>query len=85
LHFSSEHGIGQDRQNKASRNFKENRNERTAKEKNNRNKETESIIKRGNKKSEKFWIKSGVRQGCPMSLTLFNIYLMDLEIEMRKE
>jgi len=49
---------------------KENRNERTAKEKNIRNRETKSIRKIGNRKSEKFWIISGVRQG----LTLFNIY-----------
>jgi len=48
-------------------------------------KETKSIIKIENKKSEEFWTKSGARQGCPMSLTPFNIYLMDLEIEVRKE
>ena len=47
--------------------------------------ETKNIVKIGNRKSEEFWTKSGVRQGCPMSPMLFNVYLMDLEEEMRKE
>jgi len=46
--------------------------------------ETKNRVK-GRRKSEEFWTKSGVRQRCPMSPTLFNIYLMDLEAELRKE
>lgn len=48
-------------------------------------KETRNILKVENRKIEEFWTKNGVRQGCPMSPTLFNIYLMALELEMRKE
>jgi len=47
--------------------------------------ETKNRVKVGRRKSEEFWTKSGVRQGCPMSPTLFNIYLMDLEAELRKK
>lgn len=47
--------------------------------------ETRSIVRVGNRKSEEFWTSSGVRQGCPLSPLLFNIYIMDLEEEMRKE
>lgn len=39
----------------------------------------------GERKIEAFWTEKGVRQGCSMSPTLFNIYVMDLEEEMRKE
>lgn len=38
-------------------------------------KETKNIVRVGNRKSKEFWTKSGVRQGCPMSPTLFNIYI----------
>lgn len=48
-------------------------------------KETKNIVKVGERKSKEFWTKSRVRQGCPMSPTLFNIYIMDLEKEMKKE
>lgn len=48
-------------------------------------KETKNTVKAGKRKSEEFWTSTGVRQGCPMSPTLFNIYIMDLEAEMRKE
>lgn len=37
------------------------------------------------KKTESFWTERGVQQGCQMSPTLFNIYVMNLEEEMRKE
>lgn len=47
-------------------------------------KETRNIIKIGNRKTEEFWTKSSVRQGCPMNLTLFNIYNIDLEEELRR-
>jgi len=48
-------------------------------------KETKSIIKVGNRKSEELWTKSEVKKECHMSLTLFNIYLMNVETEMRKK
>lgn len=48
-------------------------------------KETKNIVKIGNRKSKEFWTKSGVRRGCPISPTLFNIYIMDLEREMKQE
>ena len=47
--------------------------------------ETKSKVRVGDRKTEDFWTEKGVRQGCPMSPTLFNIYVMDLEEEMRKE
>lgn len=48
-------------------------------------KETKNTIKLGERSTEEFWTRKGVRQGCPMSPTLFNIYIADLEEEMRKE
>lgn len=48
-------------------------------------KETRNSIKVGNKRTEEFWTEREVRQGCPMSPTLFNIYIMDLEKELKKE
>lgn len=48
-------------------------------------KETKNVVKIGEKYTEEFWTRKGVRQGCPMSPTLFNIYVADLEEEMRKE
>ena len=38
----------------------------------------------GEQKSEEFWTYKRVRQGCPLSPTLFNVYIADLEREMRK-
>lgn len=46
--------------------------------------ETKSIIKVGNKKSKEFWTSSEVRQECPLSPTLFNIYIRDLKKEIRE-
>lgn len=48
-------------------------------------KETKNIIKIGKRKTEEFWTKNGVRQDCPVSSMLFNIYIMDLEEELKKE
>lgn len=47
-------------------------------------KETKNAIKIGDKKTEEFWTRNGVRQGCLMSPTLFNIYITDLEAELKK-
>lgn len=48
-------------------------------------KETKNMVRVGDSKSEEFWTENGVRQGCPMSPTLFNVYIMDIEEEMKKE
>lgn len=48
-------------------------------------KKTRNIIKIGNRKTEEFWTEKGLRQGYPMSPTLFNIYLSDLEEKLKKE
>lgn len=48
-------------------------------------KETINKVKIRNNYSREFWTTRGVRQGCPLSPTLFNIYLKDFEEEMRKE
>jgi len=47
--------------------------------------ETRNIIKMEEEITGEFWTKEGVRQDCPLSPTLFNIYIMDLESEMEKE
>ena len=38
-------------------------------------KETKNMIKVGDRRMEEFWTRNGIRQGCPMSPTLFNIYI----------
>lgn len=48
-------------------------------------KETKNRVKVGDKRTEEFWTRYGVRQGCPMSPTLFNIYISDMEKEIKKE
>lgn len=47
--------------------------------------ETKNTVKIGERRTETFWTERGVRQGYPMSPTLFNIYVSDLEEEMKKE
>lgn len=44
-------------------------------------KETRNILKGKDEEKEEFWIQRGVRQGNP---TLFNVYLADLEEELKK-
>lgn len=46
--------------------------------------ETKSRVRIGGKLSEEFWQSRGVRQGCPLSPTLFNILIVDLEEEMAR-
>lgn len=46
--------------------------------------ETWCVVRVGQKMSKKFWVENGVRQGCPMSPTLFNIYMADIEEELKK-
>lgn len=47
-------------------------------------KETRNIVKIGNRRSKEFWTKNGVRQGCPLCPTLFNVYTTNLEEAMKK-
>ena len=46
--------------------------------------ETRCVVRIGGEVSKEFWVKKGVRQGCPLSPTLFNVYIADLEEELRK-
>lgn len=46
-------------------------------------KETRNILKRKDEEKEGFWTQRGVRQECSLSLTLFNVYLADLEEELK--
>lgn len=41
-------------------------------------------IRVGGIESEEFWVEKGVRQGCSLSPTLFNIYIADIEEELIK-
>lgn len=47
-------------------------------------KETRNTVKIGDKETEEFWTVKDLRQGCPLSPTLF-IYVIDLEEKMKKE
>lgn len=47
-------------------------------------KETKNIVRKEERKSEKFWTRK-VRQECPMSFTIFNVYMRDMETKMKKE
>ena len=46
--------------------------------------ETKNIVKVNEEEIGKFWTKRGVRQGCKLSADMFNIYLCDLEQELKK-
>lgn len=46
--------------------------------------ETTNVVRIGGKYTKEFWTNKGVRQGCPLSLTLLNIYIADLEEEFRR-
>lgn len=48
-------------------------------------KQTKNIVRVGERKSEEFWAKKGVKQGNPMNPTLINVYMRDMEEEMKKE
>lgn len=46
--------------------------------------ETKNVVKVNDTLSEEFWTIEGVRQGCPLSPTLFSILIADMENEMKK-
>lgn len=48
-------------------------------------KETRNVVRIGEKRSVASWTEKGVRQSCPLSLTLFNLYIADLSEKLRKE
>lgn len=48
-------------------------------------KKTTNIIRIGERTTKNFWMERGMRQGCSLRPTLFNIYVMNLENEMKKK
>jgi hypothetical protein len=47
-------------------------------------KETTNTVLIDGKQTEEFWTELGVRQGCPLSPTLFALYIADIEDVLRK-
>lgn len=47
-------------------------------------KETRNRVKVNNQLSDTFWTTKGVRQGCPLSPTLFSLYTADLEEQLKR-
>jgi len=45
--------------------------------------QTEEVIRTSQDYTEEFRIKEGVRQGCVMSLLLFNLYMVEIEEKLR--
>jgi len=46
--------------------------------------ETISRVSDGGRRSDSFWTEKGLRQGCPLSPTLFAAYIADLDESLRK-
>lgn len=46
--------------------------------------ETRNAVKISDEMTEIFWTRKGVRQGCPLSATLFTLYVADLEEVLRR-